>query len=1024
MRVEIALAAAELRHRPVLWVLLALGSCLAGLLPVYAAGLAGDASRAATTAAADALPSSERAVLAVTTRVLAGTDLTRLDQQVQTAFTAVGVQQPSRSLTFRPLALAGQDVSVAALSPLPTSVRLTSGRLPRRCRPTSCEVLAVSPSTAADHAVTPAAQRAARDLGLVVTGTAVLTDSRLTGLGLAAPGAPLLLAAAPDQLAGLSALELFGRNTAWFGSVDGAAIAERGVQPVSQVLSGLPEAVGDTGPLSVTWPEAAVSAAADRATQASTRLRALGAASGLLVLGFCVVVAAALRPRTQHLARVLTRRGARSSQVFLVLVLQAGAVVLAGLLLGAGAAVLWLGARLVGRAPWTAALMGAASCWPTLTALAVAAVLLTVLVTRWPADAAPLATWTLAAALLVAVGLPVLVLTSGTPATEGSLPTQLVMSLVAATGLLTALLWRPVLSLSRRRHRSADDAPDAPDAPEAQQRAAVLRRVALVGARRRPLLPMTAAALLAAGCCFGVFTAGYRQSLASSAADQAAAAVPLDVRVDGSGAVPAPLDAVDVPALLAVSPQVAVHPVVSSPVTVFAGTAHPAVLPLTGVDLDALPAVNRFAATTGASMTATDLATRLAPTAGPAAAGPVLPAGARRVSFAVRGWSDDITVDLWTARPDGREERVSLRHSGSRLTGDLPAGPVRQVHAVEISESSSHLVHRQHGVGEGTTDRALAGGRLDLSAVTVDAVAREWSWLGWGSDAATVGASSTQLDVQYRLAGTRVILTPAHVPAAARPPIPVAVDPVTASTAGTDGQLPVSVSGRSVQGRVVAVLPRLPGVGGRFVLAERGQVAALLDQFAPGTAAVTQLWVTAPTGTLPAVRTALAPAAAAGVGLTYRADLQAAIAADPVSSRTTSFFTLVSVGALLLALVGLLTAVRADLESSVSDQLALELDGVPPAGLRRVLRTRAALLLLGLPLGALGGLVVVRVAVRVLTLGPGGVAVDPPLRVVLPLLPILGAGLGGILVALLGIGALTAGAYRRPLATTTAGAPR
>ncbi|WP_375423099.1 hypothetical protein [uncultured Friedmanniella sp.] len=1015
MRVEIALAAAELRHRPALWLLLALGSCLAGLLPVYAAGLAGDASRAATTAAVDALPASERSVLAVTTRVMSGADAARASQQVQAALTDVGVQRPSHSLTFRPLALAGQDVTVAAIDPLPAGVRLTTGRLPSRCRPTSCEVLAVTPDTGVGQTVTTAAQRAARGLGLVVTGTAVLTDSRLTGLGLAPPGAPLLLAAEPDQLGGLSALELFGRNTAWYGSIDGGAVARRGVGTVSQVLGALPETVGDAGPLAVSWPEAAVSAAADRAAQASTRLRALGTASGLLVLGFCVVVAAALRPRTQHLARVLTRRGARTGQVYLVLVLQAAAAVLTGLLLGAAGSVLWLGGRLAGSAPWSAALAAVTSCWPVLAALAVAAVLLTVLVTRWPADAAPLAGWALAAALLVTVGLPVLVLTSGTPATEGSLPTQLVMSLVVATGLLTALVWRPLLSLA---HRSGTGTAGAGGQP------GVLRRVAVLGARRRALLPMAAAALLATACCFAVFTAGYRSSLHSSAADQAAAVVPLDVRIDGSGTVPAPLDAVDVPALLAVSPGVAVHPVVGSSVTVFAGTEHPAAVPLTGLDPDALPAVHRFAATTGSKLSAAELAARLVPSGTASTSGPVLPTEARRISFAVRGWSDDITVDLWTARADGREERVPLRHAGTVLTGVLPAGPARQVRAIEVAESASHLMHRQHGVGEGTTDRALAGGRLVLGAAQVDAGSLDWSWATWGSDRATVRASAERLVADYRLAGTRVIFDPTYVPAAERPAIPVAVDPTTAARVGADGRLPLTVSGQSVPARVVAVLPRLPGVQGRFVLAERGQVAALLDRYAPGTAAVTQLWVSAPADTLPAVRTALAPAAAADVGLSYRADLETAIDDDPVSSRTTAFFSLVSAATVLLALVGLLTAVRADLETSVADQLALELDGVRPAGLRSVLRTRATLLLIGLPLGALGGVVVVRVAVRVLTLGPGGVPVDPPLRVVLPLLPALAAGLGGLLVALLGIGVLTAGAYRRPRPTTTTGAPR
>lgn len=1008
MRVEIALAAAELRHRPAVWLLLALGTCLAGLLPVYAAGLAGDASRAATIAAVDALPTPQRAVLAVTTRVLSVPDLARADQQVEAAFASIGVAQPSRSLTFRPLSLAGQDTTLAALSPLPTSVRLTEGRLPRTCLPTSCEVLAVTPGTEGVGQVSQQGRAAARQLGLVVTGTAVLTDSRLTGLGLAEPGLPLLLGADPGQLAGLTSLELFGRNTAWYAQLDGAQTVERGAAPVGQVLDGLPEALSDAGPLAVSWPEAAVAAAADRAAQASARLQALGVGSGLLTLGFCVVAAAALRPRTQHLARLLTRRGARSAQVLLVLVLQATTVVVAGLLVGAGAGILWLGTRLEGRTPWSAALAAATSSVPTLLALAVAAVLLTILVTRWPGDAASLATWFGGAALLVTVGLPVLVLTSGT-AVDGGLPAQLVLSLVLATGLLAALLWRPLVSLPLRRRRPPPGTAAAPVQP-----AAVVRRVAVLGSRRRPLLPLTAAGLLAAGCCFGVFTAGYRQSLHASAGDQAAAAVPLDIRVDGTGAVPVPLDAVDVSALSAVSPEVAVHPVVSAPVTVFAGTGHAVALPLTGIDAEVLTAMHRFAATTGADLTAADLASRITPTALAPATLPVLPSGGRRIAFTATGSTDDITVDLWTSRPDGREQRVPLQRSGSQLIGVLPAGPALQVRALEVAESASHLMHRQHGVGEGTTDRPLAGGRLRFGEVSVDDAALDWSWSGWGSDAATLRVRDGRVDIDYRLTGERVVLDPAYVPAADRSPVPVAVDPATAATAGSRGRLSLTVRDQAVPAQVVAVLPRLPGVPGSFVLAARDQAAQLLDRAAPGTAAVSQLWVTAPAETVPAVRAALAPAAAAGVKVTYRDDLAAAIAADPVSSRTTGFLTTVGIGTLLLTVVALLTAVRADLELSAADQLALELDGVPPAGLRSVLRMRGALLLVAVPVGLAGGLLVERVAVRLLTLGPGGVPVSPPLRVTLPSLAGVAGIAGALVLAGLAVAALTATAYRQP----------
>ena len=84
------------------------------------------------------------------------------------------------------------------------------------------------------------------------------------------------------------------------------------------------------------------------------------------------------------------------------------------------------------------------------------------------------------------------------------------------------------------------------------------------------------------------------------------------------------------------------------------------------------------------------------------------------------------------------------------------------------------------------------------------------------------------------------------------------------------------------------------------------------------------------------------------------------------------------------------TAVRADLEESQVDQLALELDGVTPAGLRsRLLRRGMLVAVVGVPIGLAGGLLLTVLGVRLLLTGPGGEVVVPPLRPVLGGLPVL-----------------------------------
>ena len=91
------------------------------------------------------------------------------------------------------------------------------------------------------------AKRAQRELGIVVTGTAQLTDYRLVGVGLIRANRPLLLGGAPEQMADLTSLQLFGRTLGWFGTLDGRTIAVTGVDRYGRALSALSDEVDPGG---------------------------------------------------------------------------------------------------------------------------------------------------------------------------------------------------------------------------------------------------------------------------------------------------------------------------------------------------------------------------------------------------------------------------------------------------------------------------------------------------------------------------------------------------------------------------------------------------------------------------------------------------------------------------------------------------------------------------------------------------------------------------------------------------------
>lgn len=963
--VPVTLAWASLRHRRGGWLLLALGMALASCLPVISVGLQTESSAAAVLAAVDALAPAQRTVFAVTAQRLDRTRLRRVNQSVRDEFAAVGLPKSQQLLIFRPLALAGTDVTLGAVDGLASAVRLSRGRLPRRCRPTACEALALTqPGTRPLDL--PALSRGSRALGLLITGVGELLDRRPVGVGLVPADLPVILGADPGAMGELSSLTLFGRNSAWISSLDGATVVAQGAATFSR---GLVEATARlnvvSGQMSLGWPDQPVASAARRAAASTEKFPVLGAGAAALQLGFCLVAASGMRRRVQLARELLNRRGGSPIQLLLVPALQSAAAVVTGLFTGAAAGAVVVGLRDSSLLPrhWTGAFAAVGHAWPVLAGVGVAAVVSTVAVVSWPAAMVRSTRLVIDVLTVAVVAATVLVLRT---AGGGSAAASVVVGVAAATGLLAARLWPPLLGLLTQR----DVGP--------------LRLVALVGARRRPLLTTVSVGFLAAAVSSVVQASCYHATMGQSAADQAASQVPLDVRIAPGPQASVPLDARTVRQLLAVSPAVAVHPVVSAPVTAFAGSSSASALPLTGIDLAVVPELHEFAATTGTAVAPAELARRLAVPASRSGA-PTVPPGAVAVTVPVRGVTPDVTLSLWLTTADGRTDRVALVGPGPLLTADVHGFPRAAVAAIEIGESGAHLMHRTHGIGEGGTDRPLAGGQLVLGTAKADGRPLGWSWQSWGSDQAKViSATSASLMVRYQVGQDRVLLTPRFPAAGAVAALPVAADPDTAARAGPDGDLGATVNGTTLPARIVAVLPRMPTLGPSFLVADRSAVISLVNRTAPGTAPVSQLWVAAPSSTLSEVRRVLSGPGASSTSVSYRADLAQTARTDPVATRFLVLLVASALVALLLALVGVAMAIRADGEQSAAEQFALELDGWPPRRIRRLLLLRwLAALAVALPIGVAGGLVLAAVSVRtLLPLGDGAAGVAPPPRLV------------------------------------------
>jgi hypothetical protein len=290
-------------------------------------------------------------------------------------------------------------------------------------------------------------------------------------------------------------------------------------------------------------------------------------------------------------------------------------------------------------------------------------------------------------------------------------------------------------------------------------------------------------------------------------------------------------------------------------------------------------------------------------------------------------------------------------------------------------------------------DHQVTAGRLRLSQPRIDGDPAGWDWSGWGSGQAKVATQPGTADVAYRFGDARIVIAPGFVKSGTQPPLAIAVDPDMAARAGESGRMVLTVNGQSVPAQIVAVLPRFPVSSRHFLLADRPTVVSLLNQLAPGTAFVSQVWIAVPEESLATVRHTLESSPASATALSFRADLARAIIGDPVATRSILLLVVAGAVALGLAMVAAATAVRADVEESHVDQLALEHDGVTPAGLRSRLLWRGMLVaVVGVPIGVAGGLLLTLLGVRLLLTGPGGEVVVPPLR------PVLG-GLSVLLVA-------------------------
>ncbi len=340
-------------------------------------------------------------------------------------------------------------------------------------------------------------------------------------------------------------------------------------------------------------------------------------------------------------------------------------------------------------------------------------------------------------------------------------------------------------------------------------------------------------------------------------------------------------------------------------------------------------------------------------------------------------------VTIWLSTPAAREVAVALSRGTGVLTGRVPSitGPLHVI-AVGISENSDYSDREQHAIGEGRTDQPTVKGTLTLGAISANGQQLASDWSSFVSARGTTTASDGKLQLQYDVTGEPLIAVPGGPTT-----LPVAVDPSTAKLAH-GGVLQVTLDGTSrISLQVVAVLPRMPTMGGTFFVADRVALSRALDRGQPGRNAL-EYWLTGSSGSFP------------GLAVTSRAAVEHDLSSDPVSVGARTLLIVVALLALAIAAVALILLVIGERRDGAGELYAWEADGTRPRTLRRMLVVRLLVVaLVAIPVGVVAGLVLARVGTTLVAVDAAGTTPTPPLSVTLgsvwtPLALLVGVGAG------------------------------
>jgi len=932
-----------------------------------------------------------------------------LDRRARRALGGVLPGRVTEVVTFRQSTLGGSFIALAGADGLSRWIRVTSGRLPRPCGATRCEVLQIGGQGEIPNV---------SGLPLVRVGTGRLASTALFGDFFGPPSSafvrravgfrerplpPLLVAEGVGGLVELPELGPVYRSYAWILPIDPEAVHPWDVTALEdRVRSARSELQAST--IASAWelkaPLEELAAARDDSSLSGRRLLLIGGEAAALLLAFAALAATRLKRDVAAARTRLTWFGAGRWQLELETAAESAALALAGATIGwiAGLGLGALVARRAGSPSNDVLSHSALSAGGLALGLCLAAAAAVILfgavrgrrVHSGRSGLRPVDVLALGALAVVIVGVARGDAESEGAASAGGTGLFLLLlpglvAFIAAVVLVRVL--EPALRLGERLVR----------------RRSVPARLAFLSLARNPGHAGVAAAFLVVSLGLTLFAETYRATLVRGQADQAAFALPADYVLRETPTSPVRVTDVATPAALAEVGTQAVRVIRRSGSISGLNTGRG--VNVLGLPASEVPEIDGWRGDfSGSSLAA--LAGKIAPRKPAAMRGPLLPEDARAVRLRASGGPVSLAASVRT--PAGGFVVLDLGDVNGRTTlrAAIPPGARGgRIVALTLNSPPRQAERADHDTGRGVEPGTVSLGApeaLDAAGNPVPLHVEYAEWIGVFHVQPLTSQGSVRLD--YTLSNDAVSRFRPRQPSDEEP-VQAIVSPRLAAAADRDGRLPLQIADQQLVVQVAGTAARFPGVTGDFAVADSGLLESALNSTLPGSGTVNELWLEAPERA-PALEAALRSRPFDALDLQSQAGREKALRADPLARGTLLTLVAAALVALALAIVGLLLGVVSDLRDERGELFDLEAQGAAPALLRKQARLRAAVVAgVGIAGGLLTALVLSRVVVGLVRLTANATQPEPPLRLAVDWLLValaigIYAGLAALLVAL------------------------